>query len=205
MKKDTKQFLQEQSKNLVGRYSSLVSPLAIKFRLIREWKEYVSTKSSVSVACTLTFRTARKSWCVLTNTEQWETLDEGLAEANCVIFANRLNAIVYKNAYRRYGKKLDMVCTIEGGKKDLRNNASDVRLDSHLAIELPQKYSFAEFKDLIYKTWVNTMWGNKVNKIELIRNKEAYADYQVKDGVDSIVLEATNIKGMDTNKNNINR
>jgi len=205
MTEDIKGKLDSQSKDLMGRYSSLVSPLSIKFKMIREWKDYVCKQSSVSVACTLTFRTSRKYYCALTETEKWETLDEGLAEANLLQFSNRLNSTVYKNAYKRYGKKLDMVCTIEGGKRDLRNNSSDTRLHSHLAIELPQKYSFQQFKDLVYKTWVNTLWGNKINRIELIKNKEAYADYQVKDGMDSIVLGATNIKDLDINKDIINR
>ena len=98
-----------------------------------------------------------------------------------------------------------MVCTIEGGKTDLRNNASGVRLHTHIALEQPSHYTFQEFRELIYDTWVNTMWGNKVNKIELIKNKEAYADYQVKDGMDSIVVGATTIKNLEISENNINR
>ena len=205
MKDDLRKKLDNQSKNLLDSFSSLVSPLSIKFKLIREWKEYVSTRSSVSIACTLTFRTSRKTWCPLTNTEQWEILNEGYAETNCIQFSNILNSTVFKNAYKRFGKKLDMVCTIEGGKTDLRNNASGVRLHTHIALEQPSHYTFQEFRELIYDTWVNTMWGNKVNKIELIKNKEAYADYQVKDGMDSIVVGATTIKNLEISENNINR
>ena len=47
--------------------------------------------------------------------------------------------------------------------------------------------------------------GGSLNKIELIKNKEAYADYQVKDGMDSIVVGATTIKNLEISENNINR
>ena len=86
-----------------------------------------------------------------------------------------------------------------------RTHSSGVRLHSHFAIEQPSHYSFQEFREIIYNTWVNTAWGNKVNTIEKIRNLEAYADYQVKDGPDSLVVGATNIKNSDTEKDIINR
>ena len=45
--------------------------------------------------------------------------------------------------------------------------------------------------------WTSTIWGNKINDISWIRNVEAYADYQVKDSLESLVLSATHIKGLE--------
>ena len=66
---------------------------------------------------------------------KYEKISEGLAHYNCINFANRLNTKVYKNAYKRYGKKLDMVSVVEGGKKDLREYARDDKnIHAHIQI-----------------------------------------------------------------------
>ena len=53
---DFKKKLDKQSESLVGSFSSLVSPLPVKFRLIKSWKEYVKNNSNISIACNMTFR-----------------------------------------------------------------------------------------------------------------------------------------------------
>ena len=194
---DFKNKLDQQSKNLMGSFSSLVSPLPVKFRLIKSWKEYVKNNSSISIACNMTFKDYIIDTDYITNTKKRSKISESFAHANCVEFANRINSKVYKNAYKRYGKKLDMVCAIEGGAKDLRNNSTDKKIHTHIGIEKPVHYEYNDFKKLIQDIWTSTTWGNYINNINYIRNVEAYADYMVKDSLESLVLSATHIKGLE--------
>ena len=114
-----KDKLQSQSKSLMVRFSSVFSPLPVKlFKLKRSMNEFITDYSNISVACDMTFKPYISYSCPLTNIKKYETISESLAYANVINFANRINYKIFKNAYKRYGKKLDMVSVIEGGKKD---------------------------------------------------------------------------------------
>ena len=52
----------------------------------------------------------------------------------------------------------------------------------------------SEFKNIIQDCWTNTTWGKYITKITLLKSKTGYANYQIKDSLDSLVLPATNIK-----------
>ncbi len=188
--------LEKQSKSLMVRFSSVGSPLPTKlFKMKRSWTDYIEDYSNISVVCDLTLKQYISYSCPLTHTLKYEKISEGLAHYNCINFANRLNTKVYKNAYKRYGKKLDMVSVVEGGKKDLREYARDDKnIHAHIAVEKPEHLSFGEFKNIIQDCWTNTTWGKYITKITLLKSKTGYANYQIKDSLDSLVLPATNIK-----------
>lgn len=66
---------------------------------------------------------------------------EELVAANSRFF-NELNKLVYKNAYKRFGKKLDAVFTIEG-------EASSKDLHSHFALSSPAHLNSLEFSKCV--------------------------------------------------------
>lgn len=84
-------------------------------------------------------------------------------------FTHLLNDCVYKQAYRRYGKKIDSVMTIEGEKsfKDLH---------CHFALSKPENMSVLEFKQRIDKALllcadfciVNAKTKEPQHKIDLV-------------------------------------
>ena len=190
-----KEKMQIQSKRLLVRFSSVVSPLPVKlFKERKSWTDFVDDYSNISVACDMTFKRCKKHICPLTKQTKWEYITESLAYANCVLFANRINYKIYKNAYKRYGKKLDMVCAIEGGRKDLRTRSrEDKKLHAHICIEKPSGMNLTEFKKIIQECWTTTYWGNFYNKITNLRSRIAYSNYQLKDTLDSVVLPASNV------------
>lgn len=190
-----KKRLQEQSKRLLVRFSSVYSPLPVKlFKLRKSWGDFVNDYSNISVACDMTFKIYQKSLCPLTNKTSWDYITESLAYANVINFANRLNYRIYKNAYKRYGKKLDMVSVIEGGRKELRTSCKeDKNLHAHIGVELPAGMNLTEFKKIVQECWTDTYWGNYNNKITNIKSRSAYSNYQVKDNLDSLVLPASNV------------
>jgi len=53
-------------------------------------------------------------------------------------FVDKLNSVIYKNAYRRFNKKLDLIMVIEG-----ENNYRD--LHAHFAIKKPSEMQVKEF------------------------------------------------------------
>lgn len=195
MLQEYKEILERQSKGLISRFSSVGSPLPIKlFKLKKTWTEFVSDYSKISVACDLTFKKGVQYMCPLTHNNNWTYINESLAYANCINFANRLNYKIYKNAYKRYNKRLDMVCVIEGGKKDLRRySKEEKRIHAHIGVELPSGYSFSQFREIVMNCWNDTEWGNRQNQISYLRNRSAYSRYQIKDSLDSVVVEATNV------------
>ena len=190
-----KDKLQSQSKSLMVRFSSVFSPLPVKlFKLKRSMNEFITDYSNISVACDMTFKPYISYSCPLTHIKKYETISESLAYANVINFANRINYKIFKNAYKRYGKKLDMVSVIEGGKKDLRSYSRDDKsLHAHIGIEKPSHLMFSDFKKIIQEVWTDTNWGNQNNKITHLKSRLKYSNYQLKDSLDSLVLPATNL------------
>ena len=117
------------------------------------------------------------------------------ARLNIAQFSSRLNYASYKHAFKRYGKKLDMVVSLEGGKGILRDNLSQMdmgkRFHAHILIQLPTHITFERFKIMILDNWYATEWGYYENKIELINSPFRSAAYQTKSSFDCIDLNNT--------------
>ena len=68
-------------------------------------------------------------------------------------FSNCLNQRLFGNAYRRYGRRLNMIVVEEGGSDGVRHH-------QHTVIDMPARVQFPEFCQMIENTWVNqTLWG----------------------------------------------
>lgn len=190
------------SKKLVNRFSLPVGmpfSYARKNQLKDAWGEFVSNNADVDVRADLTFKQVRE---VITppilgriQTTDKVFLTHALAVANISQFCERLNYACYKHAYKRYGKRLNIVSAIEGGRRDWRENRlpcdSEKRIHTHLLLQLPSHITFRDFSALVWKCWIATDFGYTNGKIAMIKTKYHSAKYNVKTTPDSLDLENT--------------
>ena len=202
---DFREAMDKTSKKLVKRFSlpmGLPFSYANKNHLTDAWGEFVSNDANVDVRADLTFRQVREvnTPPILGNIQTTERcfLTYSLAVANIAQFCERINYACYKHAYKRYGKRLDIVSAIEGGRGDWRenrpNNDKDKRLHAHLLLQLPTHIDYDDFSTLIKKCWFATDWGYVEGKVEKIKSKYRSAAYNAKTTIDAIDLENTFIR-----------
>ena len=191
------------SKKLLSRFSlpmGMPYTYARKDRLAEAWGEFVSNDADVDVRADLTFKQCREVQSPpvygSVETTQKVFLTHALAVANISQFCERLNYACYKHAYKRYGKRINIVSALEGGRADgLRENRPsydrEKRLHTHLLLQLPSHMLFDDFQALIWKSWLGTDFGYVEGKIEPIKTKYHSASYNVKTTLDAIDLENT--------------
>lgn len=96
-------------------------------------------------------------------------LDDIISEQNFRHFRNVLNRKVFGNGYRRFGKELQMLV--------VREVSTNQRHHIHCVIELPQRYEFQTFKNLIFDVWRSTDFGYEEIHIEKPSSKEREDGY----------------------------
>lgn len=96
-------------------------------------------------------------------------LDDIISEQNFRHFRNVLSRKVFGNGYRRFGKELQMLV--------VREVSTNQRHHIHCIIELPQRYEFLTFKNLIFDVWRNTDFGYEEIHIEKPSSKEREDGY----------------------------
>jgi len=164
------------------------------------WGNYIRASTKLDMKCDLSMKQCREIVSPITRTAgcklDREWISESLASVNLVQFSNRLNYRVYKNAFKRFGKKLCMVCCIEGGRKDIRETANwddDKRFHAHISIQRPNHINFESMVEIIKKEWLGTEWGYNQMVIEPYNPAKNYEEYQTKTGFDAIQLDSTNL------------
>jgi len=170
-----------------------------KEKLASAWGSFVADNVEVDVKCDLTFRKCIETTSppVLGRKQITENIyiTEALAVVNISFFLERLNYACYKHAYKRYGKRLNVIAYIEGGDNDLRENTSiadvDKRLHTHLLLQRPSHIIFDDFKVLVLRCWNDTPWGYLQHEIEEIKTIKGSSKYGVKSGMDNIDLTNT--------------
>ena len=163
------------------------------------WGNFVKENVKVDVRCDLTMRK-----CIESNSNdvfgvpatRYKTyITEAIAYDNIGQFCDRLNYASYKHAYKRYGKRLNIVSAVEGGDADLRENGFDndkgKRLHAHLLLQQPSHIDFDTFKTLIIRHWINTPWGYNQHNIEEIKTIKGSAKYNTKSTMDNADLKNT--------------
>ena len=202
---DFRAAMDKSSKKLVHRFSlpmGLPFSYAKKNHLTDAWGEFVSNDANVDVRADLTFKQVREVntppiYGHIQTTERC-FLTHSLAVGNIAQFCERLNYACYKHAYKRYGKRLDIVSAIEGGRGDWRENRSnkdvEKRFHAHLLLQLPKHIDYDDFSTLIKKCWFGTDWGYVEGKIEKIKSKYRSAAYNAKTTIDAVDLENTFIR-----------
>ena len=73
------------------------------------------------------------------------------SSVNTKHFLNRLNQKIFKNSYRRFGKRLKSFVVMEG--------TDTIRHHIHLVLDKPNRVSFEDFKNLINDCWLKTTFG----------------------------------------------
>jgi len=126
------------------------------------------------------------------------------AITNISQFLKRLNYACYKNAYRRYGKRLSVVSAVEGGiieKTRISNNGNPIvyhyntgrHKHAHLILSRPTHIPYADFEKLIIDNWLETKWGLWQRRIEPIRSLKRAAKYQVTTSLEALDDHNTNL------------
>ena len=178
------------------------SNAAIKV-LTDAWGEYVSEvgKDDFHIRADLTFRRGMMvnvaASAATPSVRYYKSISEDIAYQTISSFMNRMNYHAYKNAYKRYGKKLRVLSAVEGGKKDLRENTKssddDKNLHAHILLEKPAHMSFQQMHDAIVKHWCVLPWCDVVNQIEPLQTLRGSAGYNAKSSTDSIDLRNTHL------------
>ena len=91
-------------------------------------------------------------------------LDDITSEQNFRHFRNVLNRKVFGNGYRRFGIELQMLV--------IREVSVNHRHHIHCIIELPQRYEFVTFVNLINDVWSKTDFGYDEVHIEKPSSQE---------------------------------
>lgn len=165
-----------------------------------EWSKFVEKNANLDIRADLTFKQSIEEYSApilgATQTKRRVPITEDIAYMNIAQFMNRLNYASYKNAYRRFGKRLEIISGIEGGRclyrdKRFREKEQYKRLHAHLLIQKPKHISFETFKVMILQNWYATDWGYYEHKIELINSIRGSGNYQVESSLDSLDLKNT--------------
>jgi len=99
--------------------TKILKPLPIRSTLA--FVQFAEDNAELDVVADLTFKQA------ITSSHSRFTkhrITEDIATKNIADFLDRLNYKIYKNAYRRYDKKLHCLTAIEGGAGLLREHRS---------------------------------------------------------------------------------
>jgi predicted DNA-binding transcriptional regulator AlpA len=126
------------------------------------------------------------NWCDITLTLRQGVLRDGIFEkltrdkvSKCIEdLMKAVNRRVYKNAYRRYGKRLVCVPVIEKSVND--------RLHIHMLLEIPahMQQDFHKFFDIIRTEWRKSRWCYKqtvMRRLPRDENVHGWAKYILKD------------------------
>jgi hypothetical protein len=156
---------------------------------------WIAADGALDVRADLTFR---QVICVDSSDQHLEYphrrkmwINDRHAIDNISKFLHRLNYDCYKSAYKRYGKRIKVSSTIEGGVSDLREEWGTKRLHAHLLLEKPNHIDFDAFRAAITKNWVSTKWGYNELNIEMIKSLSGSAAYQVIEKMDALDIQNT--------------
>lgn len=80
-----------------------------------------------------------------------EKLDKISSYNNFRYFMNRLNTLLYKNSFKRYGKRVEVIPFLEGlvGK----------RPHYHVLMKKPKNVNYLKFRMMICELWKKTRFG----------------------------------------------
>ena len=137
------------------------------------------------LAVTLAFKQAKQR-----RDGTYQRINHDVASNNIHHFLNKLNTKAYGNSFKRYGKRIKSVVSLEGGKV-----CDDKRLHTHFALTYPDYVTSQQdkiaFKHRIVEAWEKTFWGYGHVEFRDIYDGAGWIDYIAKDGTDSINLANT--------------
>ena len=156
------------------------------------WLQHTKKNTALDVFADLTFKQAIPT--TYSDTIR-HYLTEDIASQNISVFYDRLNYKVYKQAYKRYKKKLDIIVAVEGGFGLLRENRNktdyDKRFHTHILLQQPSHICFDDYKIIILDAWLSTKWGYFISEIEPLKSTSPRIMYQTKNTLDCVDLNNT--------------
>lgn len=159
-------------------------------KMDRSWLRNFDSNYELDIACDLTFRQRKE--VVIDNRMQIHKMNDSFANQNISEFLHKLNQSIYKNAYKRFGKKLDVIVSLEGGKDILREDSDSGKLThAHISIQQPNHMDEEKFIMLMNIIWIQTPWGFSQTKVSRVRTRVGRGKYLIKNSLDSISLAHT--------------
>ena len=107
-------------------------------------------------------------------------------------FWNRVDGELYGNAAKRYGKRCQRVCVLEG-------DGVTIRYHIHIAAKCPTDRfeTVAEFCDFLRQHWLADNSNNFMCSFSPIRDRDGYTHYMTKtvrrDHCDTLILDSSHI------------
>ena len=117
----------------------------------------------------------------------WEPLTREAADQNVRWFLKEVNREVFGHAYKKYGKRLIVIDSAEGGDGSIQ------RHHRHMLIEKPTRYTDEEWKLLILRAWRKSRWGYRQVEIVRANSRNAVVKYMTKNGGDALCLQNTTL------------
>jgi hypothetical protein len=91
---------------------------------------------------------------------------------NIRYFLNRLNVKIYKNSFRRFGKRLKVIPIIEGDK--------NIHPHVHFTFDMPTHLTDDEFIQLVRACWGQTLFGYHQHNFTRIYDLNGWLGYKLK-------------------------
>lgn len=114
-------------------------------------------------------------------------LTKEASDNNVHWFLRQMNRAAYGNAARKYGKKLRVIDSAEGGPGTLK------RSHRHLLIEKPSHLTFSQFSIFLRENWLKSVWAYRDMDIQMAQSRSAVIGYITKTGGASICLTNTSL------------
>ena len=114
-------------------------------------------------------------------------LTNDAADNNVRWFLRQMNRASYGNAARKYGKKLRVIDSAEGGPGTYQ------RRHRHLLIEKPSHLTFSQFSIFLRENWLKSSWAYRDMDIQMAQSLSADIGYITKTGSASICLTNTSL------------
>lgn len=159
-------------------------------------REWVCKQSNLNperkLAVTITLKQGRRGHNGL-----WQQLSISEMQKLVKDLYKRINKNAFKSAYKRYGKRVFILGSIEG-------NGVDKRKHIHLSIGIPNHYDEQYFKSWLLDEIPKYQWVFKQYKVDILETKQdeiKWHSYLTKDGFELELFEPQTHSSASSNKN----
>lgn len=133
-----------------------------------------------------------KNPVAITLTFESTNISQDKAKANMEVFIKKLSHKVFKSAYRKHKKLVNIFPVLEGGL------GTDTHYHYHCIIERPSHIEYEDFEIYIAESWKATNRSNPRITIEPAYDSEGYLDYITKLCSKNNFMDAIDVENMNS-------
>jgi hypothetical protein len=120
-------------------------------------------RGGIRIALTLTFRPNRGR----------KLVDNAIASKAMTHFLAKLNRRVFRNAHRRFGRRLEVIAVREGG------GGHHKQVHYHLDMRVPDRWSVSDFGGTCLEVWRSLRWASQDQNV-IRESDDGWIDYMLK-------------------------